>query len=606
MVPCTVVPPLKDRLFAYRTTNRPAIRNQYGEMKTGIPNGRAITIPVWRSRWGVGRSGVMPATLTMLRDGRLARGVWRGLMPTESGKAARLSVAYLTLPLVGYPRSAPPTEAADSAHRATAGFAEARDADPGGRPPGPPEVMAAPSPPGTAAEPAHRATAGFAETRDADPGGRPPGPPEVMAAPSPPGTAAEPAHRATAGFAETRDADQRGRPPGPPEVMAATSPPGTAAEPAHRATAGFAETRDADQRGRPPGRSDVVAAPSPSGVAGPPAAELDVALVPGDGQPRLPAISPSRAGDFMTCPLLYRFRVIDRLPEPPSLAAVRGTLVHAVLERLFDRPAAERTPQVAHSLLDPEWDRLVAESPELAGLFDDEPGRVAWTAEVTSMLDRYFTMEDPSLIEPAERELYVETTLESGLRLRGYVDRLDIARGGAVRIVDYKTGMAPREEFEARALFQMKFYALVIWRLRGEVPRLLQLMYLGNGEILRYQPDEADLRATERKIQALWQAIERAMESGDWRARPSRICDWCAHKPICPEYGGTPPPLPLIPVPAVLPGRRIPPAAEPDATTPSATEPDAAAPSAAEPTAAATTPPAAEPDATTLPTAATP
>src|SRR5579863_2213358 len=492
MVPCTVVPPLKDRLFAYRTTNRPAIRNQYGEMKTGIPNGRAITIPVWRSRWGVGRSGVMPATLTMLRDGRLARGVWRGLMPTESGKAARLSVAYLTLPLVGYPRSAPPTEAADSAHRATAGFAEARDADPGGRPPGPPEVMAAPSPPGTAAEPAHRATAGFAEARDADPGGR------------------------------------------------------------------------------PPGRSDVVAAPSPSGVAGPPAAELDVALVPGDGQPRLPAISPSRAGDFMTCPLLYRFRVIDRLPEPPSLAAVRGTLVHAVLERLFDRPAAERTPQVAHSLLDPEWDRLVAESPELAGLFDDEPGRVAWTAEVTSMLDRYFNMEDPSLIEPAERELYVETTLESGLRLRGYVDRLDIARGGAVRIVDYKTGMAPREEFEARALFQMKFYALVIWRLRGEVPRLLQLMYLGNGEILRYQPDEADLRATERKIQALWQAIERAMESGDWRARPSRICDWCAHKPICPEYGGTPPPLPLIPVPAVLPGRRIPPAAEPDATTPPA------------------------------------
>ena len=55
------------------------------------------------------------------------------------------------------------------------------------------------------------------------------------------------------------------------------------------------------------------------------------------------ALSPSRAGDFMTCPLLYRFRVIDRLPEPPSPAAVRGTMVHSVLERLFDLPAAERT-----------------------------------------------------------------------------------------------------------------------------------------------------------------------------------------------------------------------------------------------------------------------
>ena len=278
--------------------------------------------------------------------------------------------------------------------------------------------------------------------------------------------------------------------------------------------------------------------------AGPdPAADLDVVPAAVPEEPRAPAISPSRAGDFMTCPLLYRFRVIDRLPEPPSPAAARGTLVHAILERLFDRPAAERTPEAARALFGPEWDRLVAESPELGTMFADQSGLDAWTAEVLGMLERYFTMEDPTRIEPAERELYVETTIGTGLRLRGYVDRVDVAAGGAVRIVDYKTGTAPRAEFEARALFQMKFYALVLWRLRGEVPRLLQLMYLGNGEILRYQPDEADLQATERKIQALWRAIERAMESGDWRPRPSRVCDWCAHKPICPAYGGTPPPL---------------------------------------------------------------
>ncbi|NUP20980.1 MAG: DUF2800 domain-containing protein, partial [Streptomyces sp.] len=47
------------------------------------------------------------------------------------------------------------------------------------------------------------------------------------------------------------------------------------------------------------------------------------------------SLSPSRASDFMQCPLLYRFRVIDRLPEKPSAAATKGTLVHAVLERLF-------------------------------------------------------------------------------------------------------------------------------------------------------------------------------------------------------------------------------------------------------------------------------
>ncbi|GII78161.1 recombinase RecB [Sphaerisporangium rufum] len=256
------------------------------------------------------------------------------------------------------------------------------------------------------------------------------------------------------------------------------------------------------------------------------------------------SLSPSRAGDFMTCPLLYRFRVIDRLPERPSPAAVRGTLVHAVLERLYDLPAAERTPAAALALLDPQWARLLGETPEYATLFGDEAERERWLGQAREMVGRYFALEDPSRLEPAERELYVESVLDSGLMLRGYIDRLDVAPGGEVRVVDYKTGSAPGPDFEARALFQMKFYALVLWRLHGTVPRLLQLIYLGNGEILRYAPDEADLRATERKVQALWEAIERSLTTREWRARRSRLCEWCDYQAMCPEWGGTPPPVP--------------------------------------------------------------
>ena len=83
------------------------------------------------------------------------------------------------------------------------------------------------------------------------------------------------------------------------------------------------------------------------------------------------------------------------------------------------------------------------------------------------------------------------------------------------------------------------------------MPRLLQLLYLGTGEVLRYEPDEADLLATERKVDALWEAIQRASESGDWRPNPSRLCDWCDHKALCPACGGTPPPLPVSAVPAI-------------------------------------------------------
>ncbi|MFJ9580025.1 RecB family exonuclease [Streptomyces sp. NPDC101191] len=286
-------------------------------------------------------------------------------------------------------------------------------------------------------------------------------------------------------------------------------------------------------------------------------------------EPRAPmSLSPSRASDFMQCPLLYRFRVIDRLPEKPSAAATRGTLVHAVLERLFDAPAVERTAPRAKALIPGQWDRLLASRPELGELFAEggdgagdptEPPaeRLArWLSEAERLVERWFTLEDPTRLEPAERELFVETELASGLRLRGVIDRVDVAPTGEVRIVDYKTGKAPRPEYSEGALFQMKFYALVVWRLKNVVPRRLQLVYLGSGEVLTYDPVEADLLRVERKLLALWEAIRLATETGDWRPRPTKLCGWCDHQAVCPEFGGTPPvyPLPVVPVRPAEPG----------------------------------------------------
>ena len=278
-------------------------------------------------------------------------------------------------------------------------------------------------------------------------------------------------------------------------------------------------------------------------VGGRPMAQATVV----DGVDVVGALSPSRAGDFLTCPLLYRFRTVDRLPERSSPEAVRGTVVHKVLEELFDLPAADRTPDRAAGMLEPAWEALLAEDPEVAELFGAEgPELGAWLVSCRESLERYFTLEDPRRLEPAERELYVETLLDSRLLLRGFVHRIDVAPTGEVRVVDYKTGRAPGPMFEAKALFQMKFYALVLWRLRGTVPTVLQLIYLGNGEVLRYAPDERDLLAVERKVQAIGRAIARAAETGDWRPRRSALCGWCSHQALCPEFGGTPPPLPVL------------------------------------------------------------
>jgi putative RecB family exonuclease len=245
--------------------------------------------------------------------------------------------------------------------------------------------------------------------------------------------------------------------------------------------------------------------------------------------------------------LLYRFRAIDRLPERPGAAQVRGTLVHAVLERLFDIPAAQRVPAAARELIAPVWAQLCAVEPELFGaLFTgpDDPELPVWLESAGELLETYFRLEDPRRLEPEARELLVETELLSGLLLRGYIDRVDVAPSGEIRVIDYKTGAAPRQVAEARALFQMKFYALALLHLRGVVPTQLRLMYLADGESLTYAPDEAELRRFERTLDAIWVAIRAAGATGDFRANPSRMCDWCSHKPRCPAWGGTPPPYP--------------------------------------------------------------
>lgn len=258
------------------------------------------------------------------------------------------------------------------------------------------------------------------------------------------------------------------------------------------------------------------------------------------------ALSPSRAADFKQCPLRFRFRAIDRIEVPPSPAAARGTLVHSVLEHLFELPAPERTPQAALALLEPRWSALVAERPELATMIEEtaDLDEATWLTDAGALIERWFSLEDPRCLEPAERELYIEAEID-GLTLRGYVDRLDVSPDGLMRVVDYKTGRSPAERFQGKALFQMKFYALVLWRLHGQIPALLQLVYLGDGQIVRYVPEEHDLRGIERNLAAVWQAIVRAAETGDWRPRRSPLCAWCDFRAICPEFGGTPPPLPV-------------------------------------------------------------
>jgi len=209
-------------------------------------------------------------------------------------------------------------------------------------------------------------------------------------------------------------------------------------------------------------------------------------------------------------------------------------------------PALQRGPDTARSLVEPAWDQVLAAEP---GLADDlEPDqRTQLLEEARALLSGYYRLEDPTRFDPQGCEQRVEVELADGTLLRGFIDRIDVAATGELRVVDYKTGKAPRAAralAEFKAMFQMKFYAVALLRSRGVLPARLRLIYLADGQVLDYSPDRDELLRFEKTLIAIWRAIQSAGETGDFRPSPSRLCQWCPHQEHCPAFGGTPPPYP--------------------------------------------------------------
>lgn len=257
-------------------------------------------------------------------------------------------------------------------------------------------------------------------------------------------------------------------------------------------------------------------------------------------------LSPSRVGDFRQCPLLYRFRAIDRLPEPSTVAQVKGVLVHAVLEELHGLPREERTYPVAVKMLVPHWSAMTAKDPQLEELVPEEDQQ-AFLVSARDLVKGYFLMENPTGFDADSCEKFLDLTLPNGVPVRGFIDRVDIAPTGEVRVVDYKTGKKPIPRFAGQAMFQMRFYALVWWRLFDHIPEQLRLMYLKVQDDLVLSPTPAELSYVEKDLGRIWEAVSEAARSGEFQPSTSKLCGWCAHQAICPAFGGTPPEYPGVP-----------------------------------------------------------
>jgi putative RecB family exonuclease len=250
------------------------------------------------------------------------------------------------------------------------------------------------------------------------------------------------------------------------------------------------------------------------------------------------SLSPSRVESFINCPLAFRFASIEKLPEPPTVATTRGSLVHRALELLFVSPAHLRTPAALAAALDVALEEYRGlQEFQLLNLSEAEDAQ--FVLDCRDLINRYLEMEDPTTVREIGLELRLAADLD-GLELRGIIDRLELDDAGDLIVTDYKTGRAPGPKYQAKSMQGVHFYAWLCQEVLGQRPKEVRLMYLKSAQVISAAPTAQSVKFLTTRTLAVFQAVEKACTSGEFAPRQSALCRSCSFQRWCPAFGGDP------------------------------------------------------------------
>ena len=240
-----------------------------------------------------------------------------------------------------------------------------------------------------------------------------------------------------------------------------------------------------------------------------------------------PWYSPTRLKTFLDCPRRYQFQVVMKLPTLPSPHLDLGNNVHAALRDWLRLKPAQRN-----------WDNLL------------ELYRAAWrgnrkafenrsrdelreAGEKGKAMLRRFHEETPPDLEPLLTEKTVSADY-GDVVVGGRVDRVDALPDGSLKVVDYKTGKVPK--YGARDDLAPPVYArAVATAFAGTPVAEVELLYLDTFERITFPVDEVLQAHKDLAVLEAAHAVRSAETSGEFPARPSKLCGWCDFKDRCPE-----------------------------------------------------------------------
>ncbi len=239
----------------------------------------------------------------------------------------------------------------------------------------------------------------------------------------------------------------------------------------------------------------------------------------------------SALNTFQSCPLKYKFQVIDKISTPKSPEAVFGTLIHSTLQFIHSGGFLPPTEQEALQFFATKW------NPDV---FEQELQERTAFAQGVRIIQQYFRKNDPAKIQIVDLESRFSIEIDDKERdekhfVSGFIDRIDKTEDG-YEIIDYKTSkkLPPQEMIDNN--LQLSIYLIAFLKRYPNFKEIekvkLSLFFVHHGEKLTTTKTKEQLQTVKDELVEVIHQIEES----DFPATLTPLCSWCGYQKICPMW----------------------------------------------------------------------
>jgi len=235
---------------------------------------------------------------------------------------------------------------------------------------------------------------------------------------------------------------------------------------------------------------------------------------------------------YEDCPKKWYFKYIEKLPEKEKPFFSFGKSLHSALEFLYKD----------QGLLFPSLEELLKtyEQVWLTKGYESPESEENYKAEGRQILTEYYEKNKAVFRRPlaVEHQFNLEV---SGIKVIGFIDRIDKVAGDRLSIVDYKTG---KEITRKRAATdpQLTMYQMACEQDFGLKADSLIFYHLNSQTPVTSGPhSEEQVRSLRENIVRVGTAIQKAIAADDngrdFKPDPGEPkCNWCDFRPHCPVW----------------------------------------------------------------------